>query len=275
MERRTMSELDHPAARGPLELLNDRLRKHGWYDSAEYWNLKARSYAGIARSAWPSNRYNAETQRLQLETIERVLGDVSGKRILDLGCGTGRIAIELAARGASVIGWDFAADALAAARCDASARNLEIEFRQVDIRAALPDVEPAFDVVVTVSCLVLACRSGEEFEKVVRSLRAVCHASARLLLLEPIHSSRLLRRILKMSEREWIARMDRLGFELEDRGALSFLPARYLLAFHDAPERLVKTLFWSGERLLAKYSALAGLGDYKWHLYRVSGARPE
>lgn len=269
-----MSELRHPAARGPLDLLNDRLRKHGWYDSAEYWNLKARSYAGIARSAWPSNRYNAETQRLQLETIERVLGDVSGKRVLDLGCGTGRIAIELAARGARVTGWDFAGDALAAARCDARARDLEIEFRQVDVRAAFPAVESAFDAVVTVSCLVLACRTGEEFATVVRSLRTVCDSGTRLLLLEPIHSSRLLRRILKMGEREWITRMGQLGFELEDRGAISFLPARYLLAFRDAPETLVKTLFWSGERLLAKYSALAGLGDYKWHLYRVAGARP-
>ena len=267
-----MSERRHPAARSPLELVRDRLRKDGWYDSADYWNLKARSYSGIARSSWPSNRYNAETQRLHLTTIERALGDLSGQRVLDLGCGTGRIAIELAARGARVSGWDFAEDALAAARRDAEARNVGVDFRRVDVRAGFPEVQDPFDVVLTVSCLVLACRTGGELDAAAKSLARVCAPNARVLLLEPIHSSRLLRRILKMSEPEWIRRMASAGLALEHRGAISFLPTRYLFAFRDAPERWLKPAFWSGERLLAKYPRLGRLGDYKWHLYRATGS---
>jgi len=35
-------------------------------------------------------------------------GDVAGKRVLDVGCGSGRYAVEFARRGAQVVGLDFA-----------------------------------------------------------------------------------------------------------------------------------------------------------------------
>lgn len=38
--------------------------------------------------------------------------NVSGKKILDIGCGTGRVAIELAKRGARVVGIDFSRNML-------------------------------------------------------------------------------------------------------------------------------------------------------------------
>ncbi len=41
-------------------------------------------------------------------TLERC-GDVTGKRVLDVGCGSGRYCIELARRGAHVVGLDFSA----------------------------------------------------------------------------------------------------------------------------------------------------------------------
>ena len=44
------------------------------------------------------------------------LGDVRGRRVLDLGCGTGRHAIPLAAAGAVVTAVDFSEQMLAAAR---------------------------------------------------------------------------------------------------------------------------------------------------------------
>ncbi|MFZ5896365.1 MAG: class I SAM-dependent methyltransferase [Myxococcota bacterium] len=256
--------------RNALQLLFDRVRKHGWYDSAAYWNMKARSYTGAARSFWPSNNYNAETHRLHLRTIENALHDVRGLHILDLGCGTGRLSIELAKRGAQVTGWDFAEDAIECARSDARAQGVKVDFHVVDVRRKFPSVPRRFDAVLSVSCLVLACRTRAEFDAVVSRLVAVCAPGARVLLLEPIHTSRLLRRILKMSEKEWISACEKHGLSLLDRGALSFVPARYAFAFRDAPDALVAPLFWAGERLLEKHAALHWLGDYKWHLYRAT-----
>lgn len=42
--------------------------------------------------------------------------DLGGQKVLDAGCGTGRIAVELARRGRSVVGTDLDADMLAYAR---------------------------------------------------------------------------------------------------------------------------------------------------------------
>ena len=42
----------------------------------------------------------------------RLLGDVSGKRLLELGCGTGAVSIALAQQGAVVIGVDTDHDRL-------------------------------------------------------------------------------------------------------------------------------------------------------------------
>lgn len=41
-----------------------------------------------------------------------MLGDVEGKRVLELGCGTGRYSVELAGKGASFTGVDFSHDSL-------------------------------------------------------------------------------------------------------------------------------------------------------------------
>lgn len=54
-------------------------------------------------------------------------GDVRGKRILDVGCGSGRYAVALAERGAEVLGIDFASNMLILAhelaeKCGVAAR---------------------------------------------------------------------------------------------------------------------------------------------------------
>jgi len=53
---------------------------------------------------------------IELEGIARTLPVQSFRRILDVGCGIGRIAGPLAARGYSLTGLDINVDALAAAR---------------------------------------------------------------------------------------------------------------------------------------------------------------
>jgi 2-polyprenyl-3-methyl-5-hydroxy-6-metoxy-1,4-benzoquinol methylase len=55
-------------------------------------------------------------------------------RILDIGCGTGRHAIELARRGYTVTGIDLSESLLKRAREKASEQNLTIDFQQQDAR---------------------------------------------------------------------------------------------------------------------------------------------
>jgi SAM-dependent methyltransferase len=57
-----------------------------------------------------------------------------GSRVLDLGCGTGRIALPLAECGATVVGGDLSEVMLAGARRAAQARGVTAEFVRLDMR---------------------------------------------------------------------------------------------------------------------------------------------
>ena len=64
--------------------------------------------------------------------IAAVLGAVKGPKVLDLGCGSGDLAIELARRGFEVTGIDISAVAIDQARAKAAAEGLSIEFEVQD-----------------------------------------------------------------------------------------------------------------------------------------------
>jgi SAM-dependent methyltransferase len=63
----------------------------------------------------------------------RLLGDLRGKRVLDLGCGTGRAAIAFAHQGAIVIALDTNDARLAAARARAEQAEVKVEWRTGDL----------------------------------------------------------------------------------------------------------------------------------------------
>jgi ubiquinone/menaquinone biosynthesis C-methylase UbiE len=74
------------------------------------------------------------------------LGDVCGLDVLDLGCGTGRHSLPLAAAGANVTAVDFSAEMLARARAKPGAER--VEFRAHDLHEPLPFRDQSFDRVV-------------------------------------------------------------------------------------------------------------------------------
>jgi SAM-dependent methyltransferase len=66
--------------------------------------------------------------------IEESLGCEAGATILDLACGTGRHAVELAGRGYQVVGFDLSLAMLARASDEAQERKQKINFVQGDMR---------------------------------------------------------------------------------------------------------------------------------------------
>jgi len=66
--------------------------------------------------------------------IEEVLAHDTSIRILDIGCGTGRHSIELAARGYPVTGVDLSKAQLKRARGKAALRNVSVSFEEGDAR---------------------------------------------------------------------------------------------------------------------------------------------
>lgn len=70
----------------------------------------------------------------ECDFIESEIGFNKQIRILDIGCGTGRHAIELTKRGYTITGIDLSASQLNRAREKASASKLQIDFRELDAR---------------------------------------------------------------------------------------------------------------------------------------------
>ena len=112
---------------------------------------------------WDGDDYQARFDSLAARGVD-VHGEVAfllgldpvPKSVLDAGCGTGRVAIELARRGISVVGVDVDASMLATARKSAPA----IDWREHDL--ATLDLGRTFDVVVMAGNVPLFTPAGTQ-----------------------------------------------------------------------------------------------------------------
>lgn len=101
------------------------------------------------RFSGPIGRLLADTQARQ---ILDALSPVAGRRVLDVGTGTGRAAIALARAGAIVTGIDASREMLAVAERRATEEGVAVSFRQGDAhRLDVPD--RSFDAVVCLRVL--------------------------------------------------------------------------------------------------------------------------
>ena len=91
--------------------------------------------------------YTQATQG-EVDFIEQEIGYDRSSTILDVGCGTGRHALELARRGYEVVGVDLSDSLLAQGRETAQTENLDVTFITCDARAL--DFEAQFDVVLSI-----------------------------------------------------------------------------------------------------------------------------
>ncbi len=82
----------------------------------------------------------------ECDFIEQELNYHKETKILDIGCGTGRHAIELTKRGYKVTGIDLSESQLERARGKAKAQNLQIDFIRMDARELSYNKE--FDVAI-------------------------------------------------------------------------------------------------------------------------------
>jgi SAM-dependent methyltransferase len=106
-----------------------------------------------------------------LEAIPGTLQDKGARRVLDLGCGSGWLAIYLARAGFQVEGVDLAAHAVELARGWAAQENLSIEFAVADI-TNLPFNNGSFD----------ACVANSIFEHLTWDLAVKALADLRKML---------------------------------------------------------------------------------------------
>jgi ubiquinone biosynthesis O-methyltransferase len=102
--------------------------------------------------------------------ILALVGDVRGRQVLDIGCGDGECAVELAMRGAIVIGIDASAAMINAAKHRAIEQKVNAIF-EVALAEHLPFAAEQFDVVTAITILCFVDDAAPVFREIARVLR--------------------------------------------------------------------------------------------------------
>ncbi|MBI4416731.1 MAG: methyltransferase domain-containing protein, partial [Euryarchaeota archaeon] len=94
-------------------------------DNRAAWNAISREYQAKHRIPTDDAHYGP---RMPTERQLQLIGDVRGKRLLEIGCGGGQCAIAFAKRGAIAAGKDLSEEQLAFARALAEREGVHVDF---------------------------------------------------------------------------------------------------------------------------------------------------
>jgi len=123
----------------------------------------------VARLYDPLVFFNMMATRRIFRQNLRLLSLPRGGRILDIGCGTGSLALYLASRGFAVWGVDSSSSMIS--RACAKARGTAVQFAIADALEGLPYDEASFDLVLCV--MVLHGHTSESRRAFLREARRV------------------------------------------------------------------------------------------------------
>ncbi len=142
--------------------------------SPEVENLKAR-----LKTIWTAGDYDRFSRYLEngaREFYER-LRIASGSTLLDVGCGSGQLALMAAKDGLDVTGVDIAGNLVERARARAQAEGLQARFEEADAEA-LPFEDASFDVVASLIGAMFAPRP----DLVAKELLRVCRSGGMIAM---------------------------------------------------------------------------------------------
>jgi 2-polyprenyl-3-methyl-5-hydroxy-6-metoxy-1,4-benzoquinol methylase len=160
---------DHHAAEEVRDPTIDDVRSC-WQRAGQFW------------TAFVRRDHDVHRERLHGSALLQACGDVSGQRVLDLGCGEGWCSRELARRGAAVVGVDVCEAQIAAARAHPREPGARLEYRVMD--AADVDREPwAGPFHLATACMSL--QSMPEPGRVLEATRQVLVEGGRLVCSVP------------------------------------------------------------------------------------------
>lgn len=112
-------------------------------DGTERWDRNAASWHQFFGANDPSRKYLLDPIILQ------VLGDVSGKRVLDAGCGEGYLCRKLAKLGAIVTGVELSPKMLSFALDEQEREPLDITYHHASISSLPFLADRSFDIIIT------------------------------------------------------------------------------------------------------------------------------
>jgi SAM-dependent methyltransferase len=141
-------------------------------DVARYWDYNSATWTEEVRKGFDVYR-----EELNNPAIFKMIGPVSGRRILDVGCGEGYNTRLLARAGANVTGIDVSPQMIANATAAEEAESLGIRY-QICSFSNMPGIESgSFDMVVGFMSLM----DGPDYEGAVREIHRVLKPGGELV----------------------------------------------------------------------------------------------
>ncbi len=241
-------------------------KKHEWFESESFW-------AQYAPVLFDAKRW-AEAPDVA-ESVLRIIGAPTdgkaeqGPKILDAGCGPGRISIELAARGARVTGVDLIRPFLNAAHDSAEDEGIKLDLEQADLRDFVRPDE--YDAAVSLYTSFGYCDTIEDDMKILKNISASVKTGG-WFILEMTGREIAVR---DFTEGEWF---ERGGFtvltEFSVVGAWEALRSRWMLIDengrkidHVYDQRLYSAIELKRLMLASGFSSVEIYGDFDFSPY--------
>ncbi len=118
-------------------------------------------------------------EKIELEYILKLLGNLHGKKILDLGCGPGKFSLKLAKRGKEIIGIDISRNAINIA--NKTARYYKINnFRGIVNDFKKPLYKDYFDIAIAINMI----HHSDDTDVILKNVYHSLKAKGRLLIFE-------------------------------------------------------------------------------------------
>lgn len=204
------------------------------------------------------------------ESVMHIAGLSKGAKILDAGCGCGRISVELAALGLDVTGVDLMLPLLDAAKETAEDEGVSLELVQSDLRNFSSDKQ--FDAAVNLYTSFGYCASIEEDTKILRNI-AKSLKNGGWFIMECISRETAIQNFI---EGEWFERAGKIVLtEFSVEGAWEGLKSHWILIDKETGEKydhtFVQRLYSAVElkRILlsAGFSSCEIYGDFDFSPY--------
>lgn len=161
------------------------------------------------------NRFAARWQRMTFLKLLDSAGDISGKMVLDVGCGTGRWSRLMRDRGAIVTGIDLQSETLR----DNPARIPECRFVEMSADS-MGFEDDSFDLITTVTVIQHMPHAAQD--QALREMRRVLRDRGSVILLENTTDRGL--HVFANTIDGWIARAGSAGFRVERIVPYDFAP---------------------------------------------------